>query len=141
MPALKTSAAARSSSRESQRRTWGTRYDTLLSAVESSQGLSSPPISPVSSPISSAEESVQDVDNVRSRGEQSTDSRAQCERKRDWADDEVPHVLATPNGSFTGVTFPSRVDPNGGLSSATALDGPRKEGTKLPHNASVFVGR
>ena len=140
MPALKTSAAARSSSRESQRRTWGTRYDTLLSAVESSQGLSSP-ISPVSSPISSAEESVQDVDNVRSHGEQSTDSRAQCERKRDWADDEVPHVLATPNGSFTGVTFPSRVDPNGGLSSATAPDGPRKEGTKLPHNASVFVGR
>ena len=140
MPALKTSAAARSSSRESQRRTWGTRYDTLLSAVESSQGLSSP-ISPVSSPISSAEESVQDVDNVRSRGEQSTDSRAQCEPKRDWADDEVPHVLATPNGSFTGVTFPSRVDPNGGLSSATAPDGPRKEGTKLPHNASVFVGR
>lgn len=140
MPALKTSAAARSSSRESQRRTWGTRYDTLLSAVESSQGLSSP-ISPVSSPISSAEESVQDVDNVRSRGEQSTDSRAQCERKRDWADDEVPHVLATPNGSFTGVTFPSRVDPSGGLSSATAPDGPRKEGTKLPHNASVFVGR
>ena len=140
MPALKTSAAARSSSRESQRRTWGTRYDTLLSAVESSQGLSSP-ISPVSSPISSAEESVQDVDNVRSRGEQSTDSRAQCERKRDWADDEVPHVLATPNGSFTGVTFQSRVDPNGGLSSATATDGSRKEGTKLPHNASVFVGR
>ena len=140
MPALKTSAAARSSSRESQRRTWGTRYDTLLSAVESSQGLSSP-ISPVSSPISSAEESVQDVDNVRSRSEQSTDSRAQCERKRDWADDEVPHVLATPNGSFTGVTFPSRVDPSGGLSSATAPDGPRKEGTKLPHNASVFVGR
>ena len=140
MPALKTSAAARSSSRESQRRTWGTRYDTLLSAVESSQGLSSP-ISPVSSPISSAEESVQDIDDVRSRGEQSTDSRAQCERKRDWADDEVPHVLATPNGSFTGVTFPSRVDPSGGLSSATAPDGPRKEGTKLPHNASVFVGR
>jgi hypothetical protein len=49
-------------------------------------------------------------------------------RLGDWADDEVPATLFSPKD--IGCATPNRSIPN------TRLDSP-----KMPHNASVFVGR
>lgn len=144
MPALKSTAAARSRSRDSQQRAWGTRYDTLLNTTEPSQDISSLTASAISSPPSAANELSRDLGSLSGRADPGSDTipgSAQPERKRDWADDEVPQMLGTPNASFFDQPSQSRSEYTSTLACATAIDSPRRDASKLPHNASVFVGR
>lgn len=144
MPALKSSAAVRSRSRDSPQRAWGTRYDTLLNTAEPSQGISSPTSSAVSSPLSPANELSRDLGSLSGHAETGSDptaASAQPERKRDWADDEVPQMLGTPNASYFDQSSQSRCEYNSTLACATATDSPRRDAGKQPHSASVFVGR
>lgn len=144
MPALKSSAAVRSRSRDSPQRAWGTRYDTLLNTAEPSQGISSPTSSAVSSPLSPANELSRDLGSLSGHAETGSDptaASAQPERKRDWADDEVPQMLGTPDASYFDQSSQSRSEYNSTLACATATDSPRRDAGKQPHSASVFVGR
>lgn len=144
MPVLKSSAAVRSRSRDSPQRAWGTRYDTLLNTAEPSQDISSSTASAVSSPLSPANELSRDLGSLSSRADSGSDptpGSAQPERKRDWADDEVPQMLGTPNASYFDQSSQSRSEYNSTLACATATDSPRRDAGKQPHNASVFVGR
>ena len=108
-------AHTRTHSREQQQRAWGSRFDTLKTP------------SPTSSPKSGG--TSEQLAQAHALSLELFGANAKPTERRDWADDEVPLTTYTPSRG------PLILDLSGG-----SIPG-RKETTKFPHDASVFVGR
>lgn len=139
MPPKPSTTSLRGRSRELATRTWGTRFDTLSSASAPSPPSSpltalptavaatrrqTPSPSPVDSPTPTATETLgRELFAAPGTGKDTPTER------RSWADDEVP-------ASFFGSSpaTPSCAPTN-------EVERRSQEHPKMPHNASVFVGR
>lgn len=104
---------------QQQQQRWGTRYDSLVTSPTPSQVLGA------------ADSSDGESEASISVGQKDDDKDAKVENvfeedtiKTSWADDEVPGMITPP---------PSH--------SATASPSYRSSRIKMPHNASVFIGR
>ena len=101
-----------------QQQRWGTRYDSLVTSPTPSQVLGAADSSDSESEVASP------VSNGDGDGDAKADNAFEEDSvKMSWADEEVPDM--SPPASQSATASPSYRSPR----------------IKMPHNASVFIGR